>query len=215
MLGLAVVGQQEATDVRVRFADTSLAVGATALVLASKARAWAAIVHRRRVGIDLRRRSRTVEAGDAGDRSAFSVPGGEDSGSKLGAAASARVRSAQLESLRGHDLLIGEERLGSRRRRRSGRTLSSRRLTRARTRPTRLPLIGQAWVASTAAGRGPLLLALDGGPVKDQPVPTVVRCRERRQDVAPVEGLVYEHPQRYLRVGALSSVLTLEGERRG
>ena len=41
--------------------------------------------------------------------------------------------------------------------------------------------------------------------MKDQPLPTVVRCRERRQDVAPVEGLVYEHPQRYLRVGALSS----------
>ena len=30
--------------------------------------------------------------------------------------------------------------------------------------------------------------------MKDQPVPTVVRCRERRQDVAPfVEGLVYQH----------------------
>jgi hypothetical protein len=43
--------------------------------------------------------------------------------------------------------------------------------------------------------------------MKDQPVPTVVRCRERRQDVAPVlEGLVYQHPQRYLLVGARSSV---------
>jgi hypothetical protein len=30
-------------------------------------------------------------------------------------------------------------------------------------------LIGQAVVASTAAGRGPLLLALCGGPAKDQP----------------------------------------------
>jgi hypothetical protein len=29
--------------------------------------------------------------------------------------------------------------------------------------------------------------------------------KNRRQDVAPVEGLVYEHPQRYLQVGALSS----------
>ena len=47
-------------------------------------------------------------------------------------------------------------------------------------------LIGQAWVASTAAGRGPRSLALVGGPIKDQPLPTVVRCRERRQDVAPV-----------------------------
>ena len=49
-----------------------------------------------------------------------------------------------------------------------------------------LLLIGQALVASTAAGRGPLLLApCGGGPAKDQPVPTVVRCRERQQDVAP------------------------------
>ena len=48
--------------------------------------------------------------------------------------------------------------------------------------------------------------------MKDQPVPTVVRCRERRQDVAPVlEGLVYQHPQRYLLVGARSSVSTKEG----
>lgn len=74
MLRLAVAGQQEAPDVRMRFADTSFAVEATALVPASKARAWVAIVHRRRVGIDLRRRRRTVEAGDAGDRWAFSVP---------------------------------------------------------------------------------------------------------------------------------------------
>ncbi len=44
--------------------------------------------------------------------------------------------------------------------------------------------------------------------MKDRPLPAVVRCRERRQDVAPVEGLVYEQPQRYLGVGALSSVLT-------
>ena len=43
-----------------------------------------------------------------------------------------------------------------------------------------------------------------GGPAKDQPVPTVVRGRKRQQDVAPnCEGLVYEHPQRYLQVGAL------------
>jgi hypothetical protein len=39
-----------------------------------------------------------------------------------------------------------------------------------------------------------MLLAVVGGPDGDQPVPTVVRCRERRQDVAPVEGLVYKHP---------------------
>ena len=45
--------------------------------------------------------------------------------------------------------------------------------------------------------------ALDGGPSKDQPLPAVVRCRKRRQDVAPVEGLVYGHPQRYLLVEAL------------
>jgi hypothetical protein len=45
--------------------------------------------------------------------------------------------------------------------------------------------IGQPVVASTAAGRGPDLRALVGGPTKDQPVPTVVRCRERQQDVAP------------------------------
>ena len=41
--------------------------------------------------------------------------------------------------------------------------------------------------------------------MKDQPVPAVVRCRERRQDVASLEGLVYQHPQRCLRVGALSN----------
>jgi hypothetical protein len=40
----------------------------------------------------------------------------------------------------------------------------------------------------------------------------VVRCRERRQDVAPGEGLVYEHPQRYLRVGALSNRPDRKGE---
>jgi hypothetical protein len=51
--------------------------------------------------------------------------------------------------------------------------------------PSARSLIGQAVVASTAAGIGPQSLALDGGPAKDQPVPTVVRCRERRQDVAP------------------------------
>jgi hypothetical protein len=46
-------------------------------------------------------------------------------------------------------------------------------------------LIGHAVVASTADGRGPLLLApCPGGPAKAQPVPTVVRCRERQQDVA-------------------------------
>jgi hypothetical protein len=39
-----------------------------------------------------------------------------------------------------------------------------------------------------------------------------VRCRERRQDVAPCEGLVYEHPQRYLLVGARSSVHEREGD---
>ncbi len=57
-------------------------------------------------------------------------------------------------------------------------------------------------VASTAAGRGLERLPLCRGPDKHQPLPTVVRCRERRQDVAPrvCEGLVYEHPQRYLLV---------------
>ncbi len=46
-------------------------------------------------------------------------------------------------------------------------------------------LIGQAPFASTTVGRGPRSLAFVRGPAKDQPVPTVVRCRERRQDVAP------------------------------
>jgi hypothetical protein len=40
--------------------------------------------------------------------------------------------------------------------------------------------------------------------ITTQRVPTVVRCRERRQDVARVEGLVYEYPQRYLLAGARS-----------
>jgi hypothetical protein len=66
-------------------------------------------------------------------------------------------------------------------------------------------------LASTAVGRGPRSLALIGGPTKDLPVPTVVRCRERRQDVAPAEGLVYQHPQRYLRVGALSTGSRTDG----
>ena len=39
--------------------------------------------------------------------------------------------------------------------------------------------------------------------MKDQPLSAVVGCRKRQQDVAPVEGLVYERPQRYLLVGAL------------
>jgi hypothetical protein len=43
-------------------------------------------------------------------------------------------------------------------------------------------------------GEGLDCLPFVGGPTKDQPLPTVVRCRERRQDVAPVEGLVYQHP---------------------
>ena len=34
-------------------------------------------------------------------------------------------------------------------------------------------------------GGGHYCLPLCGGPAEDQPVPTVVRCRERRQDVAP------------------------------
>jgi hypothetical protein len=49
--------------------------------------------------------------------------------------------------------------------------------------------------------------------MKDRPLPTVVRCRERRQDVAPAEGLVYQHPQRYLLVGARSSIVKVEGVR--
>jgi hypothetical protein len=71
-----------------------------------------------------------------------------------------------------------------------GATLTARRSHSSRaivpTRPSWRCLIGQAVVASTAAGRGPRLLApCGGGPAKDQPVPTVVRCRERQQDVAP------------------------------
>src|SRR5205807_5490652 len=57
----------------------------------------------------------------------------------------------------------------------------------------------------------PRALALIGGPAKDPPVPTVVGCRKRQQDVAPVEGLSYEHPQRYLQVGAVSSCPDLRG----
>ena len=41
------------------------------------------------------------------------------------------------------------------------------------------------------------------GPDADQPVPAVVRCREAATGRSPVEGLVYERPQRYLLVGAL------------
>jgi hypothetical protein len=53
-------------------------------------------------------------------------------------------------------------------------------------------------------GEGHDCLPFSGGPAKDQPVPAVVRCRERQQDVAlNCEGLVYEEPQRYLQVGAL------------
>jgi hypothetical protein len=48
--------------------------------------------------------------------------------------------------------------------------------------------------AHAAPGTGPMLLALVGGPDEGQLVPAVVRCRERQQDVAPGEGLVYEHP---------------------
>ena len=47
------------------------------------------------------------------------------------------------------------------------------------------------------------LVIFSGGPTKDQPLPAVVRCRKRRRDVAPVEGLVYEVPQQYLLVEAL------------
>jgi hypothetical protein len=46
-----------------------------------------------------------------------------------------------------------------------------------------LLLIGQSVVASTAVGAGHFCLPLCGGPTEDQPVPAVVRCRERRQDV--------------------------------
>src|SRR5438876_921176 len=47
--------------------------------------------------------------------------------------------------------------------------------------------------------------------MKDQLLPTVVRCRERRKDVAPLEGVVHQHPQRYLRVGAVSNGPTVGG----
>jgi hypothetical protein len=60
------------------------------------------------------------------------------------------------------------------------------------------------WLPRPPPGEGHDRLPLVEGPAKDQPVPTVVRCRKRQQDVAPIcEGLVYEHPQRYLPVGAL------------
>jgi hypothetical protein len=44
------------------------------------------------------------------------------------------------------------------------------------------------------------------GQTKTQPVPAVVRCSEPRQDVAPPEDLVYEHPQRYLGGPVVSNV---------
>ena len=46
---------------------------------------------------------------------------------------------------------------------------------------TRLVSVG---FASTAAGRGPRCLP-GRGPLQDLPLPAVVRCRERQQDVAP------------------------------
>src|ERR1039458_3037460 len=67
----------------------------------------------------------------------------------------------------------------------AGVPYSDQREPRARKAQRSRVLIGQAGVASIAAGGGPVVLALVGGPAKDQPVPTVVRCRERRQDVAP------------------------------
>jgi hypothetical protein len=41
------------------------------------------------------------------------------------------------------------------------------------------------------------------GLMQTSPSRRSVRCRERQQDVAPVEGLIHERPQRYLLVGAL------------
>jgi hypothetical protein len=81
--------------------------------------------------------------------------------------------------------------------------------------PGRL-LIGQPRGASTAAGRGPRSLALsrranerparpDGGEV-----PRAATGRSPNLS----EGLVYQHPQRYLLVGARSSVSTNRRSRR-
>src|SRR5436305_648484 len=47
------------------------------------------------------------------------------------------------------------------------------------------------WLPRPPPGEGHERLPFSGGPAKDQPVPTVVRCRKRQQDVAPnCEGLV-------------------------
>jgi hypothetical protein len=64
-------------------------------------------------------------------------------------------------------------------------------------------LIGHPGVASTAAGEGQETLPPCGGPKADWPLPAVVRCRQAATRRSPVEGLVYEVPQRYLLVGAL------------
>jgi hypothetical protein len=50
-----------------------------------------------------------------------------------------------------------------------------------------------------------LLLALVGGPIKDQPLPAVVRCREAATGRSPVEGLSMSIRNGTSLVGALSS----------
>ena len=81
-----------------------------------------------------------------------------------------------------------------------------------RQRRRRTTLIGHPVVVPRPPpGEGPRTACPDGGPAKDQPVPAVVRCREAATGRSPGEGLVYEHPQRYLPVGALSSCPDLRG----
>jgi hypothetical protein len=46
-------------------------------------------------------------------------------------------------------------------------------------------LIGQTWVGLDRRRERAMAACPGAGPEADLPVPTVVRCRERRQDVAP------------------------------
>jgi hypothetical protein len=60
-----------------------------------------------------------------------------------------------------------------------------------------------SWCCLDRRRGGPTDLAPCGGPKADWRLPAVVRCRQAATGRSPVEGLVYEVPQRYLLVGAL------------
>ena len=78
---------------------------------------------------------------------------------------------------------------------------SSRERVVSRTRDA--DLIGHPGVCLDRRRGGPRDLAPCGGPKADWPLPGVVRCRQAATGRSPVEGLVFEVPQRYLVVGAL------------